>query len=112
MGKGQGAAAERVAGLLVVVTPRALRHIQSAKTWSEQHRGTVSPIVDEIDRALEDLLVSPESGAPVRWKMRTQRLRRVILFRIGYHLYYRVNAARSRLEIVGFWHERRRPPRW
>jgi plasmid stabilization system protein ParE len=108
VGKGQGAAPQRV----VVVTRRALRHIQSAEAWWRQHRGSASPIVDEIDRAVEDLLVSPESGAAVHWKMRTRGLRRVILFRVGYHLYYRVNASRFRLEIVGFWHERRRPPRW
>jgi len=101
-----------VTALALFITPRALGHIQAAP-------GVVAraPSVLVADRRSDRrgravAAGEPESGAPVLWKTRTRDLRRVILFRIGYHLYYRVNAKRARLEIVGFWHERRRPPRF
>jgi len=37
-------------------------------------------------------------------------LRRILLPRSGYHVYYRVREGQRRVDVLSFWHARRLPP--
>jgi plasmid stabilization system protein ParE len=51
-------------------------------------------------------------GAPVRTRTRSGPvLRRIVLEESGYHLYYRAHLDTALIEVVCFWHEKRRPPK-
>jgi plasmid stabilization system protein ParE len=67
----------------------------------------------EIDAVVMRLAALPESGARVQVRRGEwhKNLRKVILSRSPYHLYYLVDVARERLIIVALRHERQRPRR-
>ena len=70
-----------------------------------------SALDDALAAALDRLEQFPEIGARVKRRGRWLTTRRYILAKVGYHLYYEHSAASAAIEVVCFWHERRRPPR-
>jgi hypothetical protein len=68
------------------------------------------PLSDEIARITGLLTLNPYMGDEVH-NARRPGLRHFYLGRVGFHLYYRVDEKKGRLEIVAFWQERRRPLR-
>ena len=68
-------------------------------------------VVDEFEAAAERLTIAPLSGAIYR-QTTFRSVRRLLLPRIRYHIYYEVNEAIEVVRIVAFWHAaRHRGPR-
>jgi plasmid stabilization system protein ParE len=97
--------------LTVIFSPRAKREIDAALRWWREHRGTPA-LDDAIAAGLDRLEAFPEIGAPVKKLGRWSPTRRYILDGgVGYHLYYDFELGSGTVEVICFWHERRRPPR-
>jgi plasmid stabilization system protein ParE len=95
----------------VSFTRRAATEIAAAVAWWARNRlAAPGAITDDINEAVGMLRAAPEIGIPVP-SARLSGVRRIFLDRIDYHLYYRVNARRSRIAVLALWHARRRPPR-
>lgn len=89
----------------VRVTNRAGAQIDRAALWWDENRTLVSEVFDEeLAEAFSLLGVQPGIGAPVS-NARVQRVRRLHLARIHYHIYYRVR--RGEVEVLALWHTSR-----
>jgi hypothetical protein len=91
--------------LPVRFTLRAARHVHEAGRWWHAHR-TKAPTAlrEEVARALQLITAQPDAGAVAR-NTRLASVRRVLLRRVGYHLYYRLTEAPSRsIQVVALWH--------
>jgi len=99
-----------VSALAIALTPRAARQVQTALAWWRENR-PVAPRM--LEQELRDML-SVAAAAPTRGVLvrdtRLPNVRRILLHRTRYHVYYRVDAAGERLEILALWHARRPPP--
>jgi len=95
---------------VVTFSPRARRQIRAAANWWEEHRDKAPEAFDQdLSSAVESLATTPFLAAtPVR--SRKPGIRRMLLERIRYYLYYRV-FSNDEVEIVAIWHASRRPPR-
>ena len=62
--------------------------------------------MDDLERAFELVATQPGIGARAR-SAKKEAIRRLLLSRTGYHLYYQVNAKVGRIEVVALWHSRR-----
>lgn len=95
----------------VRILPLAKRDIATAAAWWQANRpGQASLLTDELERALRKLAEFPFSGPPAA-DVRLVGFRRLSLLETRYFLYYRVNEAKDRVEILRVWHmSRRRPP--
>jgi plasmid stabilization system protein ParE len=96
----------------VRVAPRAQAQIDEVAAWWKTNRQTAPMlVVDEFEAATERLTVAPLSGAVYR-RTTFRSVRRLLLPRIRYHIYYEVFDATGLVRIVVFWHAaRRRGPR-
>ena len=96
----------------VRVAPRAQAHVDEAAAWWKPTRQAAPMlVVDEFEAAAERLITTPLSGAIYR-QTTFHSVRRLLLPRIRYHLYYEVHEASGLVRIVAFWHAaRRRGPR-
>ena len=73
------------------VSERAARQIQKASHWWDENRPSAPDAFrDEIERAFLLIATHPGIGSPVPSR-RIPGLRRLLLQRIRYHLYYRVS---------------------
>lgn len=87
-------------------TRRAASEVAEAKSWWSEHRPAApGAIGDDLERALQLLAVQPSVGAKAA-STRFPGVRRVLLERVGYHVYYRFEARRRVLTILAFWHSR------
>jgi len=96
--------------LAVIFRARAKRHIADAGAWWREQRGASGLLSGEIARISGLLALHPYMGEEVQ-HARLKGLRHYYLARVGYHLYYLVDEEKGLLEVVAFWHERRRPLR-
>jgi plasmid stabilization system protein ParE len=62
--------------------------------------------VDDLERAFELVAAQPGIGARAL-NAKKEGVRRLLLSRTGYHLYYQLNAEAARIEILALWHSRR-----
>jgi plasmid stabilization system protein ParE len=77
--------------------------------WWRENRPLAPDLLDEELRGvLAIVATTPTIGALAR-DARLQGVRRILLRRTRYHLYYRVNAPAGRLEVLALWHARRKP---
>jgi plasmid stabilization system protein ParE len=86
-----------------IVTVTAGRQMTEAIEWWTANREKAPHILnEEIDRAIATIISQPDAGlrAPSR---RYPRLRRILLRKTRRHLYYFLDEANDRIEIVGFW---------
>lgn len=91
----------------VLLTPRATRELDQARA-----DGRTSDLDEEVAEAFRRLEVLPQTGAWVRLSGKwSTTVRRVILDRSNYHLYYRVRLEARVIVVLCVWHERRRAPR-
>jgi plasmid stabilization system protein ParE len=96
----------------VRLAPQARRQIYAAAAWWDKHRAMAPTLfLDELDDAIELLRAVPLAGE-VSANRRHGTLRRVLLGRSRYCLYYFVNDDESIVEVVALWHTARgvRPP--
>lgn len=95
---------------VVIFSPRARKQFAAAWTWWKRNRDKAPEAFDQdTTLAVKKLADSPfDVGTAVR--ARRAGLRRILLERIRYYLYYRVTAD-GEIEVVAIWHASRRPPR-
>lgn len=97
--------------LRVKVSARAAAHVRQAAQWWAEHRPAAPGAVrTDIGEALALLAQEPGIGAPCDGT-RAKGVRRLLVSRIRYFIYYRVNDA-DVLEVLAVWHASRgrQPP--
>jgi plasmid stabilization system protein ParE len=95
------------APLHVEVSDGAAGQIRIAEAWWRTNRPKApNAIREEVERASALLALQPDIGASARG-IRLEGVRRIHLRRIRYYLYYRINEAPKRIEILGFWRSSR-----
>jgi plasmid stabilization system protein ParE len=73
--------------------------------WWAKHRTAVpDAVIEDVNRVLALLLDEPELGAKAH-SARLPGVRRVVLSRIRYHLYYRL--AEDTIQVLALWHTSR-----
>ncbi|MEO7973302.1 MAG: type II toxin-antitoxin system RelE/ParE family toxin [Thermoanaerobaculia bacterium] len=89
------------------VAPQAAIQIQTAPRWWKVNR-TKAPAAffEDLSRTLAILRVQPELGTRVA-NPNLAGVRRVLLERVRYHLYYRVDETGGALEVLSLWHSSR-----
>lgn len=78
--------------------------VAAAAWWTENRPAAPGAIVEELDQIMNLLASQPGLGAKAR-ETRLSGVRRVLLSRIHYHVYYR--ATDDSLQILAFWHASR-----
>src|SRR5579862_7816588 len=94
----------------IFLTARAEQSIVAAvKWWRENRADAPNAIREEMERTLTMIAEFPEIGSRFG-NASGKRVRRVLLERVHYHLYYCVR--KNRIEVLNLWHESRgsRPP--
>jgi len=96
-----------VARLVIKPTPRAAAEIRRASAWWRTNRPDAPlALVEDLERAFHLVAAQPGIGARAR-KAGREGVRRLLLSRTGYHLYYQINAEAGRVEVLALWHARR-----
>ena len=82
--------------LPVSFTLRASKHLEDAADWWRENRNKAPDALrEEVEQALDLIASQPEVGARAR-NAKLPGVRRVLLGRVGYHLYYRIVATPTR----------------
>ena len=96
--------------LAVAFTARATRQTRRALAWWAENRPAALGLLEqELRNVLALVAATPTLGALAR-DTRVKDVRRVLLRRSRYHVYYRVDSAGMRLEVLALWHTSRRDP--
>jgi len=82
----------------------ARSHLREAAQWWRENRVSPELLERDLDAALGLLAQLPDIGAPV---LQRPGVRRLLLRKTQYHLYYRVDRAAGVVRIVAFWHTAR-----
>ena len=94
--------------LPVSFTRRASKHVDEAGRWWRENRAKAPEALrEELDQALQLIASQPDVGA-IACNAKLAGVRRVLLSRVSYHLYYRLleTPARS-IQVVALWHASR-----
>jgi len=92
--------------LPVVLTPQAEAELDDAAQWYEQQAaGLGTDLVEAVQRTLSLI-----ENLPELYPVAHGTLRRGLLQRFPYAVYYRVHA--DRIEVVAIFHHRRDPAEW
>ncbi len=95
----------------IQISKRARRQIEKiGRWWIENRPSAPTMFLDELFEAEQQLRANPEIGI-VYARHRTGDVRRLLLPRSGYHLYYRYQRARDLVMVLTVWGaERERTP--
>lgn len=89
------------------VSPRAGRQIRAAaKWWGENRTAAPAMLRDELETAYSLIEALPFVGEAVPHPQ-ILGLRRVLLGRTQYHLYYIVSEEDAAIEVLALWHTSR-----
>jgi plasmid stabilization system protein ParE len=92
----------------ILIMPTARRQIAAAVIWWTSNRPAAPALlIEELDRALVHLAENPNAG--VLWPRRAN-VRRLVLGRVDFLVFYRVRPRAQRVEILALWHARRGQP--
>lgn len=94
--------------LPVSFTRRASKHVDEAGRWWRENRAKAPEALrEELAQALQLIASQPDVGAIAR-NAKLAGVRRILLSRVSYHLYYRIleTPARS-IQVVALWHASR-----
>lgn len=87
----------------VIFTAGASGHVDAIQGWWNANRGAARGLfLDELSGAIDRLSRLPASGAP--FASRVAGVRRVLLPRCQYHVYYTVHPARREVIVRAVWH--------
>lgn len=85
--------------------------MDGALRWWQTHRPAAPHVlVDEIDNTLELIARAPLAGRQIELRGHPN-VRRLLLRRSNYHLYYRIDAEDGDVQLLAFRHARRKPRR-
>lgn len=89
----------------VEFSPEALAHVEAVAAWWSENRGAAPSLFsDELAAAVELLASAPRAGG--RYERATvPEMRRLLMPRTRYHVYYTVEASVIRIHAV--WHAAR-----
>ena len=89
------------------VAPRAERQIRAAANWWANNREKApTAFTDDLESAFNLIEELPHTGESVPHS-RIRGLRRVLLGRVRYHLYYVVAEEDVVVEVLAIWHTSR-----
>jgi plasmid stabilization system protein ParE len=89
------------------ITSRAARQVRTAGEWWHRNRRLApAAFADDVEAALSFVVQRPYAGEPVRHP-RHGDVRRRLLRRIRYHIYYSVSEAHETVTVLAFWHSSR-----
>ncbi len=94
------------------VAPRAEEQIREAASWWLENRPKAPHAFEEdLEKAFDLVTFLPRAGESVRHS-RIAGLRRLLMGRVRYYLYYDVGDETETVEILALWHTSRRdrPP--
>lgn len=92
------------------IKPLAERQLVAAYPWWSKHRDKAPDALEEdFAEALKRIGELPRTGKFVRHQ-RDGVVRRYLMERVRYYLFYRVNA-NGDIDILQLWHTSRRPPK-
>lgn len=96
------------APLSVDFTRRAAAQAEAATLWWRENRPLAPDALrEELEQALQLIALQPEIGATAR-NIKLAGVRRVLLSRVKYHLYYRIVDGPPRsIEVLSLWHTSR-----
>lgn len=78
--------------------------IRTAAEWWRQHREKApDAFADDLERGLELIALLPSVGEPVPHSRLTS-IRRLLLGRVRYHLYYHHEAESDSVDVLALWH--------
>lgn len=92
----------------VVIMPRARQQIERAASWWDDHRDK-APEAFEEDLSSGIAAIAENASTGIIVKRATFPVRRILLTRIRYYLYYRLR--NETIEVISVWHSSRRAPR-
>jgi plasmid stabilization system protein ParE len=88
--------------LAVVFQARATREVEAIDAWWRENRPSAPDLfATELGDMIAAVALLPSLGAPAR-NARLVGVRRVLLRRTRYHVYYWVHA--DQLEVLAVWH--------
>jgi plasmid stabilization system protein ParE len=92
---------------MILISARARREIEEAAQWWLENRDKAPEAFEEdLAEAFDLILHAPNLGVLVPSRIRF--VRRILLRRVRYFLYYRDTA--PGIEVLALWHASRRPP--
>lgn len=90
------------------ISKRASVHLDRIAAWWRTNRKDAPTLpLDELESALERVVTNPELGEPYPCEG-VPGVRRVLLRRSRYHVYYSVHPGRDMLLVEAIWHASRR----
>jgi plasmid stabilization system protein ParE len=94
--------------LPVSFTRRASRRVEEAGRWWRENRAKAPEALrEELEQALHLIASQPEVGAIAR-NVNLAGVRRILLNRVNYYLYYRLRETPARcIHVVALWHASR-----
>jgi plasmid stabilization system protein ParE len=97
----------------VDVSPEARIHVQAIQAWWTTNRRAAPDLFrEELRAALATLSESPAAGTPYRISSGVAGMRRILMPRTRYHVYYVVTDEQRRVLVHAVWHTARgRGPR-
>lgn len=94
----------------IKVSKRAAEQIRSATRWWLRHRDKApEALAEEVERAFELIQVLPHSGQRLPHPT-ISHLRRLLLARVHYYLYYQLPESDDFVEVLALWHVKRGHP--
>jgi plasmid stabilization system protein ParE len=88
----------------VELSPQARAQIATINLWWAENRPAAPTLVAaEFETAIQQLTTSPESGH-LHERRRKVHVRKVLMPRSRYYLYYEVNLASRLVTILAVWH--------
>ena len=89
------------------VAPGAEAQIRDAANWWIENRPKApEAFAEDLERAFEIISSLPGTGEPVSHS-RLKGLRRLLMGRVRYYLYYHVDQERETVEVLALWHTSR-----
>lgn len=94
--------------LPVSFTRRASKNVEKAGHWWRENRAKAPEALrEELEQALQLIASQPDVGAIAR-NANLTGVRRILLSRVSYHLYYRLRETPTRsIQVVALWHASR-----
>ena len=89
------------------VAPRAEAQIREAAEWWSQNRFKAPrAFAEDLEKAFDLITLLPGAGQPVPHP-EIDQLRRLLMGRVRYYLYYTVSDETEAVEVLALWHTSR-----
>ncbi len=91
----------------VVLAPAAQTQARKVAAWWRENRPAARDLFDdEMAAVLDRLAEAPKTGLPY-WTIRNRLIRRILMARTSYNVYFEIQEERAFVRIVAVWHAAR-----